>query len=160
VELTGRLNVVYQKDGKPNRHRQFQLAADGQHRRHLISPTGRPWRHQRHAARGRLTKRQAPRSATSIPERNAGLDLAGVGPARLAARLCHERDGKRFVASPANDNVTPRWLALALCVARCDRATPAPCPNRGVSMRACQRAGRCRSLRMLDPIRTVKCTMT
>jgi outer membrane lipoprotein LolB len=93
--------------------RQIHWQQTGQHRRHLISPTGQTVASStsRRAATLKESGKRRCRADLDTLSANAGLDLAGVGPARLAARLCHRRDGKRFVASPANDNViTARWL--------------------------------------------------
>jgi outer membrane biogenesis lipoprotein LolB len=60
VELTGRMNVVYQKDDKPESATgNFNWQQTAQHRRHLISPTGQTVASSRHAAGHAEGKRQA-----------------------------------------------------------------------------------------------------
>jgi outer membrane lipoprotein LolB len=138
VELTGRLNVVYQKDDKPESATvNFNWQQTAQRTDvTLYSPVGST------LATIAVTPQQAvltqsgkaPRSAPDVDTLSAqmlGWSLPVSGLRDWLQGYAVGADGKRFVASPANDSVTTRdgWRLRYVSWQDADEKTPGALPQ-------------------------------
>jgi outer membrane lipoprotein LolB len=138
VELTGRLNVVYQKDDKPESATvNFNWQQTAQRTDvTLYSPVGST------LATIAVTPQQAvltqsgkaPRSAPDVDTLSAqmlGWSLPVSGLRDWLQGYAVGADGKRFIASPANDSVTTRdgWRLRYVSWQDADEKTPGALPQ-------------------------------